>query len=301
MNGKMIRFLNSIGIENVDRFDLDFDIVTRNNINRNQIDMLIVKQTPWTFDLLEEFQEHLEQIKYPYTLKFSYLKKPMATDATRLFEDWHYSHCRFNSNLRLMGIGNTITFFYSSEEEKAKNEQVIKDFAQFLEFLGYNFKIEYKISENSQEKPINSQKDEAKVEMSEDEARTLQAFQTTVTEMRHELEKNPRAGQSWKDRIPYKKIDDFSKLNADSTNVEVEGQLYGIDKPKIMRNGKTMLTCGLGKGDNAISLKLIENDSLSTDLIESLKNETWARVRGYVSKDTYRRNKIGDFLCILTK
>ena len=60
--------------------------------------------------------------------------------------------------------------------------------------------------------------------MTEDEERTIKAFQSTVTEMRHELEKNPRANQSWKDRIPYKKVDDLSKLNEDSTNVEVEGQ-----------------------------------------------------------------------------
>ena len=290
MNDKMRRFLTSIGIENVDRFDMDFDIVTRNSLNREQIDMLIVKQTPWKYDLLEEFQEHLEAVKYPYTMKFSYIKKPMASDATSLFEDWHYSHCRFNSNLRLVGIGNKITVFYDSEEEKAKNEQVMKDFVQFLDFLSYNFQFEHKIIENTKEKPQNLEKDEVKSEMSEDEERTLNAFQTTVTEMRHEMEKNPRAGQSWKDRIPYKKITDLSKLNEDSTNVEVEGQLYGIDKPKIIRSGKTMLTCGLGKGEVGISLKLMENENLTPDFMESLKNESWARVKGYVSKDAYRHN-----------
>ena len=98
MNEKMTRFLNSIGIFNTERFDMDFDLVTRNQYNRNQIDMLIVKQTPWTYEQLEEFQTHLETIKYPYTIKFSYIKKPNASDATKLFGDWHYSHCRFNSN-----------------------------------------------------------------------------------------------------------------------------------------------------------------------------------------------------------
>ena len=63
MNDKMRRFLTSINIDNVERFDLDFDIVTRNQYNRNQIDMLIVKQVPWTYELLEEFQNHLESIK----------------------------------------------------------------------------------------------------------------------------------------------------------------------------------------------------------------------------------------------
>ena len=290
MNDKMRRFLTSIGIENVERFDMDFDIVTRNSINRNQIDMLIVKETPWTYELLEEFQNHLESVKYPYTMKFNYLKKPLASDATKLFGDWHYSHCRFNSFLRLVGIGNKITVYYENEEEKEKNEQVFKDFAEFLSFLNYNFQIEHKIIEKTQEKPVILEKEEVKNEMSVDEERTLQAFQTTVTEMRHELEKNPRGNQSWKDKIPYKKVSDLSKLNEDSTNVEVEGQLYGIDKPKIIRSGKTMLTCGLGKGEVGISLKLLENDLMTPDFLESLKNESWARVRGYVSRDNYKKN-----------
>ena len=290
MHEKMRRFLTSIGIENVDRFDMDFDIVTRNAIDRNQIDMLIVKQTPWTFELLEEFQQHLEVVKYPYTMKFSYIKKPMVSDATKLFGDWYYTHCRVNANIRVFGIGNIITAYYPNQEEMDKNEQVMKDYMSFLEFLGYRFEIEHKIAQNSEEMPVKTEKDEIKTEMSEDEARIVQAYQTTVTELRHELEKNPRAGNSWKDRIPYKKVTDFSKLNEDSTNVEVEGQLYGIDKPKIIRSGKTMLTCGLGKGEVGISLKMMENENLTPDFMESLKNESWARVKGYVSKDAYRHN-----------
>lgn len=285
----MRRFLTSIGIEQVERFDLDFDIVTRNQFNRNQIDMLIVKQTPWTFELLEEFQNHLETVKYPYSIKFSYLRKPIASDATRLFNDWHYSHCRFNSNLKLIGIGNTITIYYESEDEIRKNEQTFKDFASFLEFLNYNFKIEHKIIEKNAENHVDFVEKPVETKMSEDEEKTLNAFQSSVNEMRHELENNPYANQSWKDRIPYKKVEDIGTLNEDSTNVEVEGQLYGIDKVKIIKNGKSMLTCGLGKGDKAISLKLMENDNLTPDFMESLKNESWARVKGYVSKD-YRKN-----------
>ena len=285
----MRRFLTSIGIEQVERFDLDFDIVTRNQFNRNQIDMLIVKQTPWTFELLEEFQNHLESVKYPYSIKFSYLRKPNASDASRLFGEWHYSHCRFNSNLKLIGIGNTITVYYESEDEIKKNELTFKDFASFLEFLNYNFKIEHKIIEKNTENPVDFVEKPVETKMSEDEEKTLKAFQSSVNEMRHELENNPYANQSWKDRIPYKKVEDIGTLNEDSTNVEVEGQLYGIDKVKIIKNGKSMLTCGLGKGDKAISLKLMENDNLTPDFMESLKNESWARVKGYVSKD-YRKN-----------
>ena len=214
----MRRFLTSIGIENLERFDMDFDIVTRNTFNREQIDMFIIKETPWKYELLEEFLTHLESVKYPYQMKFSYIKKPMASDATKLFQEWHYSHCRYNSNLKVFGIGNTITIFYDSEEEKAKNEQIIKDYVQFLDFIGYNFKIDHKITTNSEEKQVISDSQKVNKEMNQDEERTLQAFQTTVTEMRHQMESNTKISQSWKEKIPYKKVDDISKLNEDSTN-----------------------------------------------------------------------------------
>ena len=52
MSDKMISFLKHINIENIDDFDIDFEMVGRNRFNRNQIDMMIVKSTPWKYHLL---------------------------------------------------------------------------------------------------------------------------------------------------------------------------------------------------------------------------------------------------------
>ena len=157
MNDKMIRFLTSIKLENLDRFDMDFDLVARNQYNREQVDMLIVKKTPWDNELLEEFLDALQSIQYPYSMKFSYIKKPHAGDATKLFGDWHYRHNRFNSNLKIFGINKTITIYYENEEEKAKYASTIKDYKQFLDFIGYNFEIVEKIMEKTPENPAISE------------------------------------------------------------------------------------------------------------------------------------------------
>ena len=289
MNDKMIRFLTSIGLENIERFDMDFDLVTRNQLNREQVDMLIVKKTPWEYELLEEFQEHLEGISYPYTMKFSYISKPKAMDATKLFRPWHYSHCRFDSELKIVGIGKDITVYYDDEEEQNKNKKTIADFKNFLSFLGYDFKIQEKVMKDDEvvEQPV--EKDEIRVEMNEDEEATIKAYESSVIEMRHELERTSRS-QTWRDRIPYKKIKNLGDLNENSANVEVEGCLYGIDKPKIIRSGKTLLTCGIGCGDDAVSMKILDNEYISPEFLDELKNETWVRVFGYVTKDSYRGN-----------
>ena len=66
MTDKMISFLNHIHIDNVEAFDLDFEMVGRNRFKREQVDMVIVKKTPWKYHLLREFQDGLNTLTYPY-------------------------------------------------------------------------------------------------------------------------------------------------------------------------------------------------------------------------------------------
>ena len=57
MNDKMIRFLNSIGIEDIDDFDLDFEMISRDRFDNKKWNMIIVKETPWNYQLLRRFQD----------------------------------------------------------------------------------------------------------------------------------------------------------------------------------------------------------------------------------------------------
>ena len=45
----MIRFLNSINIENIDDFDMDFEMIARDRFKPDQWNMVIVKKTPWNY------------------------------------------------------------------------------------------------------------------------------------------------------------------------------------------------------------------------------------------------------------
>ena len=46
MTDKMVRFLNSIEIFNIDDFDIEFDMISKNRFNPKQYDMMIVKNSP---------------------------------------------------------------------------------------------------------------------------------------------------------------------------------------------------------------------------------------------------------------
>ena len=117
MKEKMKRFLTSIGIKNIDDYDLDFDLVSRNNINHDQVDMLIVKNTPWDEQLLFNFLDALENIKYKYSMKFSYFQKPTGEDAKKLFESWYRSHYRIKPNLSLKANNKSLVFVFKNDLE----------------------------------------------------------------------------------------------------------------------------------------------------------------------------------------
>ena len=120
MKEKMISFLTSIGIEDYENFDIDFEMVGRNRFDRNKIDMVITKEKPWNYQLLSRFQNGLNTITtYKYSLRFYYLEKPTPDNVVQLLNDWFVSIYRLplNLNIKIIDIEN-IMVTYSSEEEK---------------------------------------------------------------------------------------------------------------------------------------------------------------------------------------
>ena len=321
MKDKMVRFLNHLSIKDIDRFDMDFDLVSRNQFVREQIDMLIVKDTPWDYALLEEFQNGLAIIGYPYMIQFSYKQKPNVYDAIRLFDDWHRSHNRFQSEITLEGNGDVITFIYNSNEQKEKYEQIIKDFGDFLDFLCYRFEFAHEVREvekttpnvskrtllkleeqankvaeedADEEKETSYYKDEEDVKEEQEELRKaeeeyIQNLKDNLEQMKSDQKHGKSTYKNWRDKIPYQIVKDISLINKDSGNVDVNGELFDIDKPRTLRNGKAFLTFGIGNSTGAINVKAMENEYISAEDLESYRNGMFARIAGYVSIDKYSK------------
>ncbi len=325
MKEKMKRFLNSIGINDVERFDMDFDLVGRNPFVREQVDMIICKETPWEYSLLEQFLESLNKIDYPYQMTFSYKKAPSTYDAIKLFDDWHRSRNRFNANLDISANGQIICFSFANEEEKSKNTQVLMDFKDFLDFIGYRFAIDFEVKEVSSINKISEKKAEKIIQKAEEASKEIieesvsdanesyykntndtieenkaQEMEEFYKDNKKELESNLKkvnkerkeyykysSNNSWRDKLPYVVIEDIDQINEKSGNVDLIGELYGIDKPKTTKEGRAFLNCGIGAKSKAISIKILENDNISADLINELKTGQYARIKGYVTVDKY--------------
>ena len=223
MQAKMKSFLNSIHIENIDDFDLDFEMVGRNRFNYQQIDMIITKDTPWTYELLRQFQDGLNTISYLYTLHFSYKIRPVSKDAINLFYEWFRYIYRAESDIHLEEVDDgLIRVDYLDESFKERNQTIIKDFKDFLSFISYDF---IEITEN-----VLPQKE---VGVEADEKTKMEAAETADTQAEEDIE----IGKSEPDILDRNDVSALVEKEQEEKNALVEDQLL----KEMKKNREIML------------------------------------------------------------
>ena len=319
MTDKMIRFLKSIGIYNVDDFDLDFEMVGYNRFDKKQLDMVIVKKTPWKYTLLRQFQDGLDTITYKYMLRFSYLVRPNFEDVISLFEEWYQTLYRLPHNLNVFNNEDIITIEYANEAEKEQYEVAIKDFRSFLDFLSYEFIIketikpqeeeEVVVSERKMKKLVKEASSEADETISNDdgeEANDASVAEQLIERDREELVKN--AGDAFLEmarrnqaamieerkrarlnkRGNYQPIDNIDSINQNSGSVDFNGQVFSIEIKEF--GGKKKLNIGVGDAQGgAINVNMYENSQVNDEVIKHIVRKANIRVRGVAYVDDFTK------------
>lgn len=322
MTDKMQRFLRSIEIYNIDDFDLEFDMISKNRFNPKQFDMMIVKKTPWTYERIRQFQDALINIEYPYTLMFSYKERPTGVDVVNLFNDWYQTIYRTIPNLKFMADEKRedyIDIVYPNEASEIIYKEAIKDFKDFLAFLNYEFvftETTEKEDDIIQVDKVNLTRivEEAKEEAEqiieetadEEEITDRNEIQDKIEEERKELElqiestlmeemqRNKREMDKERERARrnkrggYVPIDHINDILDVKDNVDFSGKVYKIDE-KVFNSGRRRVQIGVGDGDGAINVIMTgSNDVPNTlEFMKDLKVKSNVRVRGAVYKDDF--------------
>ena len=320
MNDKMIRFLNSIKISNVEDFDIDFEMVGYDRFDKKQLNMVIVKKTPWKYSLLRQFQDGLDTISYKYLLRFSYLVRPNAHDVISLFEDWYQTIYRLPHNLTIEGIDDEqISIEYANEAEKEQYKAAIDDFKSFLNFLSYEFVIVEKIKPQEEEqvvisnqkmKKIVKEADNAAIETIENddgiEANDASVAEELIEKEREELSKN--AGDAFLEmarrnqqamleerkrarlnkRGNYHPIDNIDSINENSGSVDFSGKVFSIEIKEF--GGRKRLNVGVGaEQGGAIYINMYENNQVNDEVIAHLVRNANVRIRGVAYVDDFNK------------
>ena len=323
MKDLMIRFLNSIHIDNLDDFDLDFDMVGKNRFNKNQVDMIIVKDTPWIYSLLRKFQDGLDTITYPYTITFSYRVKPDFKNVNALFENWYQTLYRLPPNITLTSEKEGyITIEYENEVEKEQYHPIINDFNEFLSFLCYEFVItetvkpqeelehpELTLKEQKKIEKVASKEAQAAIETADDapEANDSSEVEKIIEAQREELNSQvgdkllqmmrENAAQMAKERERarlnrrgnYVPIDQIDSITANSGSVDFSGKVFSKEIKEFGGNKRINLGVADDEG-GAIYINMYQNSSLPDDVLDSLVFGTNVRIRGVSYTDDFTKS-----------
>lgn len=89
------RFLRNIHIENVDDYDMSFDMCEWSPLSTKEkiLEMVIRKDIPWDYNRLMTFLYCLTTITtYKYHIIYKYNTMPTNDDVYHLFSDWYYAN-----------------------------------------------------------------------------------------------------------------------------------------------------------------------------------------------------------------
>jgi len=325
MQEKMLRFLNSIGIADAGRFDLDFDLVARDSYDRKKVNMAIAKQTPWEYGLLQEFQEALGEIKYPYSLRFSYVVAPSCEDCVSLFNGWYLSLYHGLPGFHFESCEGSIKVIYPSEKSAKESPSIIEDFRSYLKWLNYSFSIneETKIEDakvelpkatvNKIEKKAVKEADKAiSIEATKKEESYLGDSMTKKTPVTHEeelkdaeksmidvMKENQKKMEEERNRQrvfrkgeyrPVNTIGEIASMGLES--VDFSGEVFEAET-RVTRTGKTILSFGVGDETAGIEAKAFSNaTTLSPDVLAGFKVGQRVRVRGAIDTDKFSGNRM---------
>ena len=323
MNDKMIRFLKSIHIENFDEFDIDFEMVGYDRFKKDQLNMVIVKKSPWKYHLLRKFQDGLQTIDYKYLLRFSYLVRPDFDDVNHLFEDWYQTIYRLPHNLNISSNEEgIINIEYADEAEKEQYQAAINDFRDFLNFLNYEFvivetvkpeeeldhpelsakeikKIEKVATKEAEEaistdddtpSPNDSSEVEKLIEQQREDMsmqvgdRLLEMMRANAREMASERER-ARLNR----RGNYSPIEKIDSITANSGSVDFNGKVFSLEVNEY--GGKKKINLGVNDDfGGAIYINMYQNNSLTDEVINGLVRGANVRIRGVSYIDDFSKS-----------
>ena len=330
MNDKMIRFLKSIGIENFDDFDIEFEMINRDRFDNSKWNMIILKNTPWDYQLLRQFQDALQNINYPYMLRFSYLNRPDSDNVISLFNEWYQTLYRLPLPIFIEGDNDGHLFItYNSEKEKNDFKIVLEDFKDFLSFLCYEFVFTETIKED--DGPIVSKREmkklvkeatpltqesiqQDKVEQVNDRADLEKIREEMIASTEKEVEdafltmmkenymkmKKERERARLNKRGNYIQFDFIDSIDGNSGSVDFCGKIFSKDK-KEFRDVKK-LTFGIyDNAGGAIYVNMNQGNRLTDEFYDYLKRGTNVRIRGVAYTDEYNKSTTikGHFIDIL--
>ena len=310
MQERTIRFLHSIGIDDIDDYDLDFETITKSKYYPNHFVFSVKKETPWEYKKLDQFLNGLSNItSYNYEFNFVYDVKPDANNIFSLIKEWYFNH-EYKELLpedfsKASLDGNEITL-YANNDHNDLSLKLIPDIESFLSFISYPNKIKIEMNKEIEDKmpwedDASENKEEKKVVYTKElvEAENNQINQDAEEETAKIIAKNyqdmlyERSQKDMFKRGGYVFVP-IDQIDSNSEAVDFNGYVFEKKDPRVSKKGNTILSIGVAdknSSNGAIYVTLISNPrSMPVESFSSIKVGMNIRIKGKVGLDRFGKN-----------
>ena len=309
MQERTIRFLHSIGIENIDDYDLDFEAITKSKYYPNHFVFSVKKKTPWEYKKLDRFLNGLRNItSYNYEFNFVYDVKPDANNIFSLIKEWYFNH-EYKELLpedfsKASLDGNEITL-YTNNDHNDLSLKLISDIESFLSFISYPNKI--KIEMNKEVEDKMPWEDDASENKEEKVVYTKELIEAENNQINQDAEEETAKiiAKNYQDMLYERSQKDMFKrggyvfvpidqIDSNSEAVDFNGYVFEKKDPRVSKKGNTILSIGVAdknSSNGAIYVTLISNPrSMPVESFSSIIVGMNIRIKGKVGLDRFGKN-----------
>lgn len=288
MQPKMIKFLNSIKIENFNDFDLDFITITKSNYDLDLYLYSIKKESGWCFRLFEEFFNALSNIKnYKYEITFSYPNGIENNSIIEFINDWYFNKTFIQPDIDIQIENKQIIIIANTQNDLELIKSKQDDLESLFRFINYDYYFELQILKNKEEE---SEEKQERIDLDE----AFKPIKEKSEELAlKDLEENySKMIEERKNRELFKRGDyepfSLNDINENSGAVDINGKLFQADI-KTTKNGRLKVDAGIYDDNNAVFVTIIESRSISDEEIKLLKPGMNIRILGRCGFDKFKR------------
>ena len=257
----LLRFLNSLGIDNPGDYDMTLTFCGKNASNRKILEFVIRKETPWTFDQYSLFVDGLSRVQYLTHFCFTYTRKPTINEILDFFKSWHQSIFHVPYILEVKIKDEKICFVFESRDEFLKYEYRMQEFKECMLFLNYDVVIQHEIIEPIEDIVVEdpyvasncafnnglddfdgTDFEESQTEENEEEENVVEK---EIVEKPKSSKKNdlPYQTKEGRESFPlppqggyYVEHQTIGQINGSKEFVSFIGKVFLIDEPRLVRN-----------------------------------------------------------------
>lgn len=290
------RFLKKLNIQNVEDYDMSFDMCEWDPLRPKErvLIMQIRKDTPWTYDLMQEFFFAISGIKdYKYEMHFNYNFPPTEDDVYRLLADYYY-HQKNIAFLEDYHLENKKIVIETSDFEAL--EQDLLDFKKILHRIDYDFEIVIEKKEEDfvfedsneiiEEEEIEEESENEEYLKNEEERKKEQ----NDKDFKDVLENYDFSESEKKNYSQSYKLMKIGAIDTNSEGVDFNAKVFSYSENST-KKGKIIAVFGVAdeRGD-AIHVKAFESGkTLTVDKFHSFKIGDNIRVRGNAEYDKFSK------------